>query len=67
MLSKQERKYLKLPVLFNKNYSYYLKHQITQKILELEKDLDIIIESKTFHKEWLKTIFERYLARVDWD
>ena len=67
MLSKQERKYLKLPVLFNKNYSYYLKHQITQKIIELEEDLDIIIKSKTVHRELLESIFENYLARVDWD
>ena len=67
MLSKQEKKYLEMPGLFNKNYRYKMKHQITKKILELEKDLDSVLKSKTVHKDLLKGIFENYLVRVEWD
>ena len=67
MLSKSERKYFEYPVLSTKEYKYVLKHRITQKMNELQIDLDLILHSNTFFKDWLKLMFEDYLIRVDWD
>ena len=67
MLSNSEKKYLRHPILINDNYKYVLNHRISNKIRELEKDLDLILKANTFHKEWLKGIFKNYLARVDWE
>lgn len=68
MLSKKERRYLELPRLFNENYTYVVKHRIKGKIKELQKDLDLIIDSKeNFYKDWLKGIFENFIARLPED
>ena len=67
MLSKSEKKYLRFPKLIPANYKYVLKHRITNKIYDLQSDLDLFLKANTFHKDWLKSIFENYLARIDWD
>ena len=68
MLSKKEKKYLELPYIINKDYRYVLKHRITSKIRELQKDLDLIVDSKeNFYKDWLKSIFENFIARLPED
>lgn len=68
MLSKKERRYLEYPYIFNENYRYVLKHCIKGKILELQKDLDLIVDSKeNFYKDWLKGIFENFIARLPED
>ena len=65
MLSKKERKYLELPYIFNKDYRYVLKHRISVKIRELQKDLDLIVESKEYYRDWLKSIFENFIKRLE--
>lgn len=68
MLSKKERKYLEYPYIFNKDYRYVVKHRIRNKIRELQKDLDLIVDSKeNFYKDWLKGIFENFIARLPED
>ena len=65
MLSKSERKYLKLPYTFKKNYRYVLHYRISNKIIKLQKDLDLIVDSKEFfYKDWLKSIFENFIKRL---
>lgn len=66
MFSKNERKYLK-GMLFSKDYKYVLKHRISKKLLEFEKELDLILESKEYFKDWLKDVFTNFIKRVDWD
>lgn len=63
MLSKNEKKYLQ-GRLFSKNYQYVLKHRIGEKILELERELDLFIESKEYFKEWLENIFTNFMKRL---
>jgi len=65
MLSKSEIKFLK-GRMFTEDYKYVLKHRITKKIKDLQKDLDLIIDSKEdFYKDWLKGMFEEYLTRLE--
>ena len=64
MLSKKEKLYLK-GLIFPKDYKYVLKHRIGNKLLEFEKELDLFIESKEYFKDWLKTIFENFIKRLE--
>ncbi len=46
MLSRAEVNYLKYNYLYNKNYEYVLKYRINEKIREVGKEIDLIIETK---------------------
>lgn len=58
MLSRAEVKYLKYSNFYNKNYEYLLKHRITEKIRELGKEIDLIIESNRTN---IKNTLEVYI------
>lgn len=64
MLSKSEKKYLS-GRMFSKEYKYVLKHRVGEKLLELSNDLDLILESKEYFKDFLKTLFENFLVRLE--
>ncbi len=63
MFSKNERKYLEGRI-YSKDYKYVLKHRIGKKLLDFESELDLVLESKEYFKDWLKEVFTNFIMRL---
>ena len=64
MFSKNEKKYLQ-GRMFSQDHKYVLKHRIGKKLLEFEKELDLIIDSKEYFKDWLKNVLGNFIERLE--